>query len=88
VSLVIWTILIGFTIGVIARALLPGRDEGGFLLTTGLGISGALLGSIMGRAFGMYGPRDPSSMIMSVIGAVLLLAVYRRYVSGAKTVAR
>ena len=85
--IVVWTILIGFVVGLIARALLPGRDETGVLVTTGLGISGALFGSVLGRALGMYGPRDPVSLVMSILGAMIVLFVYRHYFAGS-TIAR
>lgn len=74
---ILWTIIIGFVIGVIARALMPGRDPGGFIITTVLGIAGALVGSLVGRVLGFYGEGEPAGLIMSVIGAVLLLVGYR-----------
>ena len=85
--LVVWTIIIGFVVGLIARAILPGRDEAGVLVTTGLGISGALFGSMLGRALGMYGPGDPVSLVMSILGAVVILMGYRHYFAGT-TIAR
>lgn len=85
--IVVWTIIIGLIVGLIARAILPGRDEAGVLVTTGLGISGALFGSVLGRALGMYGPRDPVSLVMSILGAVVVLMVYRHYFAGT-TIAR
>ncbi|MEN9845295.1 MAG: hypothetical protein RIS36_442 [Pseudomonadota bacterium] len=74
---ILWTIIIGFVVGVIARALMPGRDPGGFIITTVLGIAGALVGSLVGRVLGFYGEGEPAGLIMSVIGAVLLLVGYR-----------
>jgi uncharacterized membrane protein YeaQ/YmgE (transglycosylase-associated protein family) len=74
---IIWTIIIGFIIGLIARALMPGRDPGGFIITTVLGIAGALLGSFLGRLLGLYAQGEPVGLLMSVIGAVLLLVGYR-----------
>jgi uncharacterized membrane protein YeaQ/YmgE (transglycosylase-associated protein family) len=74
---IIWTIIIGFFIGLIARALMPGRDNSGFVVTTVLGIAGALVGSLVGRVFGMYGEGEPAGLIMSVIGAIVLLVLYR-----------
>jgi len=74
---IIWTIIIGFVIGLIARALMPGRDPAGFIITTVLGIAGALVGSLLGRVFGFYGEGQPASLIMSVVGAILLLVAYR-----------
>ena len=74
---IIWTIIIGFVIGLIARALMPGRDPAGFIITTVLGIAGALIGSLIGRVFGVYGEGEPAGLIMSVIGAILLMIGYR-----------
>jgi len=73
---IIGTIIIGFIVGVLARLLKPGRDKMGFILTTLLGIGGALVGTWIGRAIGWYGPDDAAGFIMSVIGAVLVLAVW------------
>jgi uncharacterized membrane protein YeaQ/YmgE (transglycosylase-associated protein family) len=56
---------------------MPGRDPGGFIITTVLGIAGALVGSLVGRVLGFYGEGEPAGLIMSVIGAVLLLVGYR-----------
>jgi len=73
----LWTVIIGFVIGLIARALMPGRDPAGFIITTVLGIAGALVGSLLGRVLGFYGEGEPAGLIMSVLGAVLLLSAYR-----------
>jgi uncharacterized membrane protein YeaQ/YmgE (transglycosylase-associated protein family) len=74
---ILWTIIIGFVVGLIARAVIPGRDPAGFIITTILGIAGALIGSVMGRVLGFYGEGEAAGLIMSVIGAVLLLVGYR-----------
>jgi uncharacterized membrane protein YeaQ/YmgE (transglycosylase-associated protein family) len=71
-------ILFGLVVGVIAKLLMPGRDPGGFIVTMALGIAGALLGGFLGRAVGWYGPNDTAGFFMSVLGAILLLFVYRR----------
>jgi uncharacterized membrane protein YeaQ/YmgE (transglycosylase-associated protein family) len=86
--IVVWTIIVGFIVGLVARALVPGRDDAGFLVTTGLGIAGALIGSVIGRAFGMYGSKDPASLVMSVIGAVVVLLAYRRFFASTRPAAR
>lgn len=70
-------ILFGLVIGIIAKVLMPGRDPGGFIVTILLGIAGALLGGFVGRAMGFYGEGQTAGWIMSILGAVLLLAVYR-----------
>ena len=74
---IIWTIFIGLIIGLIARVVLPGRDPAGFIITTVLGISGALIGSLIGRTLGFYSDGQPARLVMSVVGAVVLLAGYR-----------
>jgi len=70
-------ILFGLIVGVIAKLLMPGRDPGGFLVTILLGIAGALLGGFIGRALGLYGPGQPAGFLMSLLGAVALLFLYR-----------
>lgn len=70
-------ILFGLVIGVIAKLLMPGRDPGGFIITMLLGIAGALIGGFVGRAMGFYGEGDSAGWIMSILGAVVLLALYR-----------
>jgi uncharacterized membrane protein YeaQ/YmgE (transglycosylase-associated protein family) len=73
----LWLILIGFVIGVVAKLLMPGRDPGGFLVTAALGIGGSLLATFLGHLFGLYSPGEPAGFIGAVIGSVLLLAGYR-----------
>jgi uncharacterized membrane protein YeaQ/YmgE (transglycosylase-associated protein family) len=70
-------ILFGVIVGVVAKLLMPGRDPGGFIVTMALGIAGAVLGGFLGRAAGWYGPNDNAGFLMSVLGAILLLVVYR-----------
>jgi uncharacterized membrane protein YeaQ/YmgE (transglycosylase-associated protein family) len=71
-------IVFGLIVGVIAKLLMPGPDPGGMLLTILLGVAGALLGGFLGRAIGLYGPNDAAGIIMSVLGAILLLFAYRK----------
>lgn len=85
--IIIWTIVIGFVIGLLARALMPGRDPAGFIVTTLLGIAGALVGSMLGRVFGLYGEGESVGLVLSVLGAVILLATYR-YLAPVRTVGR
>lgn len=70
-------ILFGLVVGVVAKLLMPGRDPGGFIITILLGIAGALLGGWMGRAMGLYGPGEGAGFLMALLGAVVLLALYR-----------
>lgn len=70
-------IVFGLIVGVVAKLLMPGRDPGGCIITMLIGIVGALLGGWIGRALGLYGPDDAAGFIMAVIGAVLLLLLYR-----------
>ena len=73
---IIWTIVIGFIAGLIARALMPGPNPMGFVLTAVLGIMGAVIASFLGRALGWYGQGEGAGLIASVIGAVLVLFIY------------
>jgi uncharacterized membrane protein YeaQ/YmgE (transglycosylase-associated protein family) len=74
---VIGWIIFGLVVGAIAKLLMPGRDPGGFIVTMLLGIAGALLGGFLGRALGWYGPNDSAGFLMSLVGAIVLLAIYR-----------
>lgn len=76
----IWTIIIGFVIGVLAKFLHPGKDNLGFIMTTLLGIGGSLAAAYIGQAVGWYEAGQPAGFIASVITAVLLLAVYTRVI--------
>ena len=72
---IIGTIIVGFIVGLIARALKPGNDRMGIIMTTLVGIAGAFIARFLGQAVGLYGPNEPAGWIASVIGAVLLLFV-------------
>lgn len=74
---ILWWIIFGLVVGVIAKLLMPGRDPGGFIITAVLGVLGALLGGYVGRVLGLYHEGEPAGFIMSVLGAILILAVYR-----------
>jgi uncharacterized membrane protein YeaQ/YmgE (transglycosylase-associated protein family) len=67
----------GLIVGAIAKLVMPGRDPGGIIITVLLGIAGALVGGFVGQALGWYGPNDNASFLMSVAGAIILLALYR-----------
>ena len=70
-------IVFGLIVGVVAKLLMPGRDPGGMIITMLLGIAGALVGGFIGRAMGLYGANDAAGLFMSVLGAVVLLFLYR-----------
>lgn len=73
---IIVAIVIGFFAGLIARALHPGDDKAGFIVTTLLGIAGSLVATYGGRILGLYGPNSAAGFIASVIGAVVILFIY------------
>ena len=73
-------ILFGLVVGIIAKLLMPGRDPGGFIVTILLGIAGALVGGFIGRAMGFYGANEGAGWIVSILGAIILLALYRMLV--------
>ena len=73
-------ILFGLVVGIIAKLLMPGRDPGGFIITILLGIAGALLGGFIGRAMGFYGPSESAGWLISILGAIVLLVLYRMMV--------
>ena len=74
----IWSLIIGLIVGAIAKLLMPGRDPGGWIITMLLGIAGSVVAGFLGRALGVYHAGDAGpGIIASVIGAVILLALYR-----------
>jgi len=73
----LWMVLIGLIIGVVAKFLMPGKDPGGFIITILLGVAGSVVATWLGRAIGWYQEGQSAGFIMSVLGAVLLLAIYR-----------
>jgi uncharacterized membrane protein YeaQ/YmgE (transglycosylase-associated protein family) len=72
-------ILFGLVVGIVAKLLMPGRDPGGFIITTLLGIVGAVIGGFLGRSLGLYGPGEPAGFLMATLGAVVLLFLYRMF---------
>jgi uncharacterized membrane protein YeaQ/YmgE (transglycosylase-associated protein family) len=74
---ILWTLIIGLVVGAIAKLIMPGRDPGGFIVTILLGIAGALVAGWIGRALNWYAEGQPAGFIASVIGAILLLLIYR-----------
>jgi uncharacterized membrane protein YeaQ/YmgE (transglycosylase-associated protein family) len=81
-SLMHWlgVIIIGLIVGAIAKLLMPGKDPGGFIITMLLGIAGSVVATWIGRVIGLYREGEAAGFIMSVIGAVILLAIYRMVV--------
>ena len=75
-DIIVW-IIFGLVVGVVAKFLMPGRAPGCFIITTALGIVGALMGGWLGRALGFYRSGEPAGFIMAVVGAVIVLLVYR-----------
>lgn len=74
-------IVFGLVVGIIAKLLMPGRDPGGIVITILLGIVGAVVGGFIGRALGLYGPDEPAGLIVSTLGAIVVLALYRMVVA-------
>jgi uncharacterized membrane protein YeaQ/YmgE (transglycosylase-associated protein family) len=73
----LWMLLIGLVVGAIAKFLMPGKDPGGIIVTMLIGIAGALIAGFLGRTLGWYGEGEAAGFIASVIGAILLLIIYR-----------
>ena len=73
----LWMLFIGLIVGALAKLIMPGRDPGGVFVTMLIGIAGALVAGIIGRLLGLYGPGQGAGFIMSILGAILLLAIYR-----------
>lgn len=73
----LWAFIIGLIVGVIAKLLMPGKDPGGFIVTGLLGIAGSLVATWLGQAIGWYSAGQAAGFITSIIGAVILLALYR-----------
>ena len=78
----IWTILIGLIVGVVAKFVHPGRENLGLVMTIVLGIAGSLVAAFLGQAIGWYQPGQPAGFIGAVVGAVILLWVYGRIRGG------
>jgi uncharacterized membrane protein YeaQ/YmgE (transglycosylase-associated protein family) len=72
-------IIIGFVAGAVAKIVMPGKDPGGFIITIILGVVGALLATFLGRLIGWYGPGESAGFIAAIVGAVLLLVLYRLF---------
>jgi uncharacterized membrane protein YeaQ/YmgE (transglycosylase-associated protein family) len=76
IAILSW-IVFGLVVGILAKLVMPGDDPGGFIVTVLLGIAGAVVGGFLGRALGFYGPSQTAGYLMSIVGAIILLALYR-----------
>ena len=76
---IIWTLIIGLVIGAVAKLLMPGKDPGGFIITILLGIAGSFVATYLGRVMGLYQEGSGAGFIASVLGAMLLLFLYRMF---------
>ena len=74
---ILWMLVIGFVVGFIAKLLMPGRDPGGFIITILLGIGGSITATYIGQHFGWYREGQPAGFIGAILGAILILIVYR-----------
>jgi uncharacterized membrane protein YeaQ/YmgE (transglycosylase-associated protein family) len=73
----LWMIVVGLIVGALAKLIMPGRDPGGIIVTILLGIAGSVLAGLIGRAVGWYSEGQPAGFIASIIGAIIILAIYR-----------
>ena len=76
---IVWTILIGLAVGTIAKFLMPGKDPGGFILTILLGITGSFIFTYLSKFVGLYQEGETAGFIGAVVGAIILLAIYRLF---------
>jgi uncharacterized membrane protein YeaQ/YmgE (transglycosylase-associated protein family) len=76
----IWAAIIGLIVGALAKLIMPGKDPGGIIITMLLGIAGSFLGTFIGRALGFYQQGQAAGFLMSLVGAIILLALYRLFV--------
>lgn len=84
---ILWTIIIGFIAGVIAKFIMPGSNEpSGFILTAILGIVGAFVATFLGQALGWYRPGEGAGLIGAVVGAIIVLAVYGMFAGRGRTI--
>jgi uncharacterized membrane protein YeaQ/YmgE (transglycosylase-associated protein family) len=73
----LWELIIGLIVGAVAKLLMPGKDPGGIWITMALGIAGSIVATYLGQVIGWYGEGQTAGFIMSVVGAIVLLVVYR-----------
>ncbi len=75
----VWVAIIGLVVGALAKLIMPGKDPGGIIVTMLLGIAGSFIATFLGRAVGLYQAGEAAGFIMSLIGAIILLAAYRLF---------
>lgn len=78
----VWMIIIGFVVGLLARAVMPGRDPAGVVMTIILGIVGSFLAGFLGQVLGLYESGEAAGFLASILGAMLVLFIYRQAVRG------
>lgn len=84
---ILWALIIGLVVGALAKLLMPGRDPGGVVITMLLGVAGSLVATFLGRAMGWYrSPGDGAGILASIIGAMILLFIYRMVVGRRRVV--
>ena len=83
---ILTTLIVGLIVGALAKLVMPGKDPGGFIITILLGIAGAFVAGWLGHAVGWYEAGEGPGIIMSVIGAVILLAIYRAVIGRRRVV--
>lgn len=81
----IWAAIVGLVVGALAKLIMPGKDAGGVIVTSLLGIAGSVVGNMIGSALGLYAPGEAAGFIMSLVGALFLLWVYRMLTARAVT---
>jgi uncharacterized membrane protein YeaQ/YmgE (transglycosylase-associated protein family) len=81
----LWMLIVGLVVGAIAKLFMPGRDPGGVIVTMLIGVAGALVAGFLGRAVGWYSEGQPAGFIASILGSILLLAIYRAVIGKAGT---
>jgi uncharacterized membrane protein YeaQ/YmgE (transglycosylase-associated protein family) len=77
----IWTIIVGFVVGIVAKFIHPGRENMGFIMTTLLGIAGAFVATYLGQAIGWYQAGQGAGFIGATVGAIIILWIYGRFVT-------
>ena len=77
---IVWALIIGLVVGAVAKLLMPGKDPGGFIVTSLIGVTGSIIATFIGRALGWYREGQAAGLIASILGAMLLLFIYRLFI--------